>query len=120
MSSDVRSTGVSTDDALEVLAYLITAARTQLDEAAEYAPMRLLTAAERLARALPTDAPQPVRELVAAIDALPALATPSADRDAYVRLVDGLCTALADCLLALDPSPPPPSGPGRAGPPVAS
>ena len=37
------------DDALELLAYLITAARTQCDEAAEYGPMRLLTAAHRLA-----------------------------------------------------------------------
>ena len=32
-------------DGVELLAYLVTAARTQLDEAAEYAPMRLLTAA---------------------------------------------------------------------------
>ena len=36
------------DDALELLAYLITAARTQVDEAAEYGPMRLLIAAHRL------------------------------------------------------------------------
>ena len=36
-------------EAVELLAYLVTAARTQLDEAAEYAPMRLLTAAARLA-----------------------------------------------------------------------
>src|SRR5215217_5443207 len=35
------------DDALELLAYLVTAARTQVDEAAEYGPMRLLTAARR-------------------------------------------------------------------------
>src|SRR5262249_16260433 len=37
------------DEALELLAFLITAARTQLDEAAEYGPLRLLTAAGRLA-----------------------------------------------------------------------
>ena len=36
-------------DAVELLVYLVTAARTQVDEAAEYAPMRLLTAAGRLA-----------------------------------------------------------------------
>jgi hypothetical protein len=36
-------------DGVELLAYLVTAARTQVDEAAEYAPMRLLTAAGRLA-----------------------------------------------------------------------
>lgn len=38
---------------LEVLAYLVTAARTQVDEAAEYGPMRLLTAAQRIAEHLP-------------------------------------------------------------------
>ena len=37
------------DEALELLAFLVTAARTQLDEAAEYGPLRLLTAAGRLA-----------------------------------------------------------------------
>jgi hypothetical protein len=37
------------DEALELLAFLITAARTQLDEAAAYGPLRLLTAAGRLA-----------------------------------------------------------------------
>jgi Family of unknown function (DUF6092) len=33
------------DEALELLAFLVTAARTQLDEAAEYGSLRLLTAA---------------------------------------------------------------------------
>ena len=37
---------LSEDEALELLAFLITAARTQLDEAAEYGPLRMLTAAE--------------------------------------------------------------------------
>jgi hypothetical protein len=37
------------DEALELLAFLIAAARTQLDEAAEYGPLRMLTAAGRLA-----------------------------------------------------------------------
>jgi hypothetical protein len=37
------------DEALELLAYLINAARTQVEEAAEYGPLRLLTAARRLA-----------------------------------------------------------------------
>ena len=65
--------------------------------------MRLLTAAQRLAAALPTDSSGPVRDLVAALGAVPSTATPSADRDAYVAMVDGLCTVLADCLLDLDP-----------------
>ena len=37
------------DEALELLAFLVTAARTQMDEAAEYGLLRLLTAAGRLA-----------------------------------------------------------------------
>ena len=36
------------DDALELLAFLVAAARTQIDEPPEYAPLRLLTAAQRL------------------------------------------------------------------------
>ena len=106
MELDERAGGVSTEAALEVLAYLITAARTQLDEAAEYAPMRLLTAAQRLADAMRSSASPPVQQLIAAVDALPPTATPSTDREAYVALVDGLCAALADCLLAVDPAQP--------------
>lgn len=99
MSAEDRP-GVSEAAAVEVLAYLVTAARTQLDEAAEYAPMRLLTAARRLAEALGDQASEPVARLVAAIETMPLTATPTADRDAYVARVDELCVAVADCLLA--------------------
>ena len=40
---------LSEEDALELLAFLVTAARTQVDEAAEYGSLRLLTAAGRVA-----------------------------------------------------------------------
>jgi Family of unknown function (DUF6092) len=43
-------------DEVELLAYLVTAARTQVDEAAEYAPMRLLAAAGRLAEMIEPNA----------------------------------------------------------------
>ena len=43
---------LSEDEALELLAFLVTAARTQVDEAPEYAPLRLLTAAQRLSAAI--------------------------------------------------------------------
>jgi nitroreductase len=89
--------------AMEVLAYLITAVRTQLDEAAEYAPLRLLTAAQRLAGHMAPHASAPVRQLIATLDAMPPTATPR-DRDAYTAKVDEICVALADCLLALHPS----------------
>lgn len=86
---------------VEVLAYLVTSARTQLDEAAEYAPMRLLTAAQRLGDALREDAPEPLWDLIAELDAMPATLTPRADRAAYTAALDALCASLADCLLAL-------------------
>jgi nitroreductase len=89
--------------AVEVLAYLITAARTQLDEAAEYAPLRLLTAAQRLAGHLAPHASPPVRRVIAALDSMPPTATPR-DRDAYTAKVDEICVVLADCLLALHPA----------------
>ena len=40
------------DEALELVAFLVTAARTQVDEAAEYGSLRLLTAARKLADAI--------------------------------------------------------------------
>ena len=109
MGTEAQPNGVSVEAAVEVLAYLVSASRPQLDEAAEYAPMRMLTAATRLAEALPADAPQPVRDLVDAIRSVPPTATPSDDRAAYTAMVDGLCAALADCLLALDPPGSPPT-----------
>ncbi len=92
---------LSQSDALEVLAYLITAARTQLDEAAEYAPLRLMTAARKLADHLAARATPELRVLLAQLDGLPPTATPSADRALYTALLDEICVALADCLLAL-------------------
>ena len=49
MPTTASASVLNEDEALELLAYLITAARTQVDEAAEYGPLRLLTAARRLA-----------------------------------------------------------------------
>lgn len=94
--------GISVDAVVEVIAYLVSATRTQLDEAAEYAPMRMLTAAQRLADVLPDDAPPPVLDLATALRDVPPTATPSADPEAYAAIVDGLCAVLADCLLALE------------------
>ncbi len=92
---------LSEQAAVEVLAYLITAARTQLDEAAEYAPLRLLGGARRLAEHLGDATSPPLRTLIAALDALPPTATPTADPEAYAARLDRICVAVADCLLAL-------------------
>jgi hypothetical protein len=105
--------GTTVDPLVDVLAYLITAARTQLDEAAEYAPMRILTAAQRLGDALRPDAPDALRRLISALDAVPPTATPRTDRAEYTSMVDGLCAELADCLIALTATEP---GAGDDGP----
>jgi Family of unknown function (DUF6092) len=96
---------LSESDALDVLAYLITAARTQLDEAAEYGPLRLLGAARLLAQRLAPRASAPTATLLSAVDAFAPTATPRADRDAYVARLDQLCVAVADCLLAAQREP---------------
>ena len=65
------------DDALELLAYLVTAARTQVDEAAEYGPMRLLTAAHRLAEAMgPRASAATAAALAGPLADMPLLAVP--------------------------------------------
>jgi hypothetical protein len=88
--------------AVEVLAYLVSAARTQIDEAAEYGPLRLLTAAQRLGEHMTADPSPPVRDLLMALRTMAPTSTPTADRVGYTRQVDALCVAVADCLLALD------------------
>src|SRR5947208_656239 len=45
---------LSEDEAVELVAFLVTAARTQVDEAAEYGSLRLLTAAGRLGSSSPS------------------------------------------------------------------
>lgn len=93
-------TGVLTEDeALELLAYLVTSARTQVDEAAEYGPLRLLTAARRLGEAIAARASDPTAEFVTGpLTALPELAVPKAGREEYVARLDQVCRDLATLL----------------------
>ncbi len=84
------------DEALELLAYLVTAARTQVDEAAEYGPMRLLTAASRLAaRIAPRSSPATAALVAGPLGQVPVLAVPREDRDGYTARLDDVCRALA-------------------------
>ncbi|MGD9528214.1 DUF6092 family protein [Pseudonocardia sp.] len=89
------------DEALELLAYLVTSARTQVDEAAEYGPLRLLTAARRLGAMIASRASAPTAEFVSGpLDAAPELAVPRDGRAEYVARLDELCRALATHLAA--------------------
>lgn len=89
------------DDALELLAYLVTAARTQVDEAAEYGPMRLLTAAHRLAEAMgPRSSEETAAALAGPLADMPLLAVPR-ERTEYVEQLDAVCRSLAAHLSSL-------------------
>jgi hypothetical protein len=84
------------DEALELLAYLVTAARTQVDEAAEYGPMRLLTAARRLAeRIAPRSSDGTAGFVQGPLTRMPELAMPREGREEYVARLDELCRELA-------------------------
>ncbi|MHA6794860.1 DUF6092 family protein [Pseudonocardia bannensis] len=87
------------DQALELLAYLVTAARTQVDEAAEYGPMRLLTAAGRLAAMIRPRASEGLQDVLAGpLGSVPPTAVPRTGREAYVARLDGICRELAEHL----------------------
>jgi hypothetical protein len=96
-------------DVVELLAYLVTAARTQADEAAEYAPMRLLTAAGRLAEMVEPDASARLRPLLRDIrQGCSETAVQAGDPAGYVERLDALCRTVAEYLvrsLGLDRSP---------------
>ncbi|HXJ82634.1 MAG TPA: DUF6092 family protein [Candidatus Methylomirabilis sp.] len=88
-------------EALELLAFLVTAARTQLDEAAEYGPLRLLTAATRLADAIgPRVSPETRALLAGPLRQIPETAVRTSDPTGYAAKLDGVCRAIAQHLVA--------------------
>lgn len=112
MTSEMEDESVSVldeGDAVELLVYLVTAARTQVDEAAEYAPMRLLTAAGRLAEMAEPDASARLRPLLREIrQGFSETAIQAGDPAGYVERLDALCRTVAEYLvrsLGLDRSP---------------
>ncbi len=98
-NSDRVTLVVSESDAARVLAYLVTAARIQLDESPDYAAMRMITAATRLCESLQPESSTGLLALAARVRAVPPTATPSADPSGYRQLLDDLCVAVADYLL---------------------
>ncbi len=95
-------------DAVELLVFLVTAARTQVDEAAEYAPLRLLTAAGRLAEMAEPTASARLRPLLREIrQGFSETAIQAGDPAGYVERLDALCRTVAEYLvrsLGLDSS----------------
>jgi hypothetical protein len=88
------------DEALELLAFLVTAARTQLDEASEYGSLRLLTAAGRLADAVAGRVSPATRALLTGpLRQVPDLAVHTADPVGYAAALDGVCRAVGEHLV---------------------
>ena len=88
------------DEAVELLALLITSARTQMDEPAHYAPMRLLTATERLSGMMLERASAKSREFLQVIvERIPELRMQMSDVETYAAGLDALCREVAECLL---------------------
>jgi hypothetical protein len=91
---------LSEDEALELLSFLVTAARTQVDEAAEYGSLRLLTAASRLADFIAERvSPETRTVLTGPLKQMPDLAVRTADPAAYVAALDRVCRAVGEHLV---------------------
>ena len=96
MPTSVPAWVLDEDEALELLAYLVTAARTQVEEAAEYGPMRLLTAAHRLAgRIAPRSSETTAAFVTGPLEQIPQLAVSRDHREEYAARLDEVCLALA-------------------------
>ena len=88
------------DEALELLVFLVTAARTQLDEASEYGSLRLLTAATRLADAVADRISPATRALLTGpLRQPPELAVRTADPAGYGAALDEVCCAVGEHLV---------------------
>ena len=88
------------DEALELLAFLVTAARTQAGEPNEYGPLRLLSAATRLSDFMRERASPETRAFLAGpLREIPSTETRMADYEGYVAKLDALCSAVAQHLV---------------------
>lgn len=85
------------EEALDLAAFLVTAARALLDEPVDYGPMRLLSAAERLCSAAAPRSSSGARELFTQLSTgIPSgLPERLRDPDGYRAFLDGLCATVA-------------------------
>ena len=87
-------------EAVELLAFLITAARCLLEEPADYGAMRLLDAAERLCLFGQGKASPEAQELFAhIIDRSPEIQGFINQRERYANELDSLCHSVAQFLV---------------------
>ena len=87
-------------EAVELLALLISSARIQLDEPAHYAPLRLLTATERLSALMLERASDKSKAFLQDnIERIPEMHMAMSDVETYTDGLDHLCREVASCLL---------------------
>ena len=88
------------DEAVELLALLITSARIQMDEPAHYGPLRLLTATERLSSTILERASDKSRAFLQEnTERIPEMHMAMSDVETYTAALDERCRAVAACLL---------------------
>jgi hypothetical protein len=92
---------LSEEESIELLAFLVTAARTQVDEPHDYGPLRLLTAAERLSRHIMNRvAPESQDFIKQILDIFPEVHNyRMSDTEKYIGGLDELCRAVAQHLI---------------------
>lgn len=88
------------EEAVELLALMITSSRTQMDEPTYYAPLRLLTATERLSAMIIERASEKSRDFLQdTIDRIPDMHMTMADVETYTEGLEHLCRQVAACLV---------------------
>ncbi len=91
---------LSEDEAIELITFLITSARTQLDDPCQYASMRLLTAAELLRDfMIKRVSPDAQKLLTATIEKTTHAQIYVNDIETYTNTLDGLCGMVAQYLV---------------------
>ena len=91
---------LSEEEAVELLALLITSSRIQIDEPARYGPLRLLTAAERLSNFIKERASAQAQPMLATLTReIPNMAMYMSDEERYVGALDALCRTVAQHLV---------------------
>lgn len=96
LPSKTKTMVLTEAEALELFAFLISAARSQLDDPATYASMRLLSAAEELREFIRERVSQETKALFADTDEIITRAhIYMDDREAYTADLDQLCRMTA-------------------------
>jgi hypothetical protein len=99
LTSDATAV-MTEDEAIELFAFLITSARSQLDDPCRYASMRLLTAAEELRHRIVDRVTPDTRAILRATEPKTSFAqTHTNDLEAYTAALDELCAETAGFLV---------------------